>query len=238
MVPLALFAALALAPSCLLPPVDAPIVDPFRPPPCAWCPGNRGIEYDVPAGTPVRAAAAGDGHVQRRRRRHPLRRRRARRRPAGDLRPAGRRPVARPATASRPGPWSGSRPAGSTSASAAATRTSTPRRCSAVWYAAPGWCRPTARRARPAPPPRLRCPAGGPLSRTSVRRPAPCTLVDRPISRWAADPSTRHHLRSLRRRCAGPSTAEESVPWPSSPCDRCSRQVSTSGTRPGAGTRR
>ncbi len=59
MVPLAFVAALALAPSCLLPPVDAPVADPFRPPPCVWCPGNRGLQYDVPAGTPVRAAAAG-----------------------------------------------------------------------------------------------------------------------------------------------------------------------------------
>ena len=39
------------APSCLLaPPVAAPVVDPFREPPCAWCPGNRGIEYGPPAG--------------------------------------------------------------------------------------------------------------------------------------------------------------------------------------------
>ena len=48
-----------LAASCLLPPVNAPVVDPFREPTCTWCPGNRGLEYAVPAGTAVRAAAAG-----------------------------------------------------------------------------------------------------------------------------------------------------------------------------------
>jgi murein DD-endopeptidase MepM/ murein hydrolase activator NlpD len=54
-----LFASLGLLTSCLLPPVVAPVADPFREPACQWCPGNRGIEYTVPAGTPVRAAAAG-----------------------------------------------------------------------------------------------------------------------------------------------------------------------------------
>src|SRR4051794_2376659 len=41
------------------PPVEGPIIDPFRPPACAWCPGNRGIDYAVAPGTPVRASAAG-----------------------------------------------------------------------------------------------------------------------------------------------------------------------------------
>ena len=54
-----LVASLGLVASCLLPPVIAPVADPFREPACRWCPGNRGIEYAVPAGTPVRAAAAG-----------------------------------------------------------------------------------------------------------------------------------------------------------------------------------
>jgi murein DD-endopeptidase MepM/ murein hydrolase activator NlpD len=53
-----LFASLLLS-SCLLPPVTAPVADPFREPACQWCPGNRGIEYAVAAGTPVRAAATG-----------------------------------------------------------------------------------------------------------------------------------------------------------------------------------
>ena len=44
---------------CLLPPVAAPVVDPFRQPACEWCPGNRGLTYAAPAGTAVRAAAAG-----------------------------------------------------------------------------------------------------------------------------------------------------------------------------------
>ncbi len=42
-----------------LPPVDAPVVDPFRPPAGPYGPGNRGLEYAPPPGTPVRASAAG-----------------------------------------------------------------------------------------------------------------------------------------------------------------------------------
>ena len=40
-------------------PVDAPIVDHFRPPPAKWAAGNRGIDYETPAGTPVKAAEEG-----------------------------------------------------------------------------------------------------------------------------------------------------------------------------------
>jgi murein DD-endopeptidase MepM/ murein hydrolase activator NlpD len=39
--------------------VTGTVVDPFRAPACAWCPGNRGIEYEVAAGTRPRAVAAG-----------------------------------------------------------------------------------------------------------------------------------------------------------------------------------
>ena len=42
------------------PPVDAPIVDPFRPPPENWNAGNRGLEYATPPGTAVGASAAGE----------------------------------------------------------------------------------------------------------------------------------------------------------------------------------
>ncbi|MFV0308878.1 MAG: M23 family metallopeptidase [Desertimonas sp.] len=49
----------AIAADCLWPPVDAPVVDHFRSPPCPYCAGNRGLEYSVPAGTSVRALAAG-----------------------------------------------------------------------------------------------------------------------------------------------------------------------------------
>ena len=42
------------------PPVDAPVVDTFRPPPHPWGPGNRGIDYDTRPGTPVLAAAPGE----------------------------------------------------------------------------------------------------------------------------------------------------------------------------------
>ncbi|WP_436795450.1 peptidoglycan DD-metalloendopeptidase family protein [Actinospongicola halichondriae] len=41
------------------PPVDAPISDPFRPPKSAYGPGNRGLTYELPPGTPVHAAAPG-----------------------------------------------------------------------------------------------------------------------------------------------------------------------------------
>jgi hypothetical protein len=42
------------------PPVDAPVVDPFRPPPEDWNAGNRGLEYATTPGTPVAASAAGE----------------------------------------------------------------------------------------------------------------------------------------------------------------------------------
>lgn len=53
-------AGTALGETCWLPPVDAPVVDPFRPPACTWCAGNRGLEYGTPSGTIVRAVAAGE----------------------------------------------------------------------------------------------------------------------------------------------------------------------------------
>ncbi|MDQ6727476.1 MAG: peptidoglycan DD-metalloendopeptidase family protein [Actinomycetota bacterium] len=42
------------------PPVDAPVVDAFRPPPENWNAGNRGIEYATRPGTPVAASADGE----------------------------------------------------------------------------------------------------------------------------------------------------------------------------------
>jgi murein DD-endopeptidase MepM/ murein hydrolase activator NlpD len=44
---------------CLRPPVVGAVVDPFRPPACTWCAGNRGLEYRVADDTAVRAAASG-----------------------------------------------------------------------------------------------------------------------------------------------------------------------------------
>lgn len=44
---------------CLVAPVEAPVVDPYRPPTCVWCPGNRGIEFGPTLGHHVSAAAAG-----------------------------------------------------------------------------------------------------------------------------------------------------------------------------------
>lgn len=40
-------------------PVAAPVSDPFREPVCAWCPGNRGVEFGTARGAPVRAVATG-----------------------------------------------------------------------------------------------------------------------------------------------------------------------------------
>ena len=42
------------------PPVDAPIIDPFRPPAENWNSGNRGLEYATTPGTLVAASAAGE----------------------------------------------------------------------------------------------------------------------------------------------------------------------------------
>jgi len=44
---------------CWSPPIIGRVVDPFRAPSCVWCPGNRGIEYEVDPGVPIRAVAAG-----------------------------------------------------------------------------------------------------------------------------------------------------------------------------------
>ena len=44
-----------------MPPVDAPISDPYRPPATPYGPGNRGIEYATTPGVDVRAS--GDGVV-------------------------------------------------------------------------------------------------------------------------------------------------------------------------------
>lgn len=50
---------LAEARPCWSPPVSAPVTDPFREPTCAWCPGNRGLEYGTSPGSVVRAVATG-----------------------------------------------------------------------------------------------------------------------------------------------------------------------------------
>lgn len=55
----AFIALIMLMPGCYVPPVDAPIVDPFRAPSCAFCAGNRGLEYQPAPGSTVIAAAPG-----------------------------------------------------------------------------------------------------------------------------------------------------------------------------------
>lgn len=52
-------AARAVGPVRYRPPVQAPVVDPFRPPDGPYGAGNRGLEYRTTPGTPVRAIGAG-----------------------------------------------------------------------------------------------------------------------------------------------------------------------------------
>lgn len=52
-------AGAAPAPPTYRPPVDAPVVDPFRLPASRYGPGNRGLEYGTTPGTPVLAPADG-----------------------------------------------------------------------------------------------------------------------------------------------------------------------------------
>ena len=52
-------AGAAAGPPVYRPPTDAPVLDPFRPPPEPWLPGNRGIEYATTVGSPVRAIGPG-----------------------------------------------------------------------------------------------------------------------------------------------------------------------------------
>ncbi len=40
-------------------PVEADVIDPYRPPQCTWCPGNRGITLDSQPGESVRAVRSG-----------------------------------------------------------------------------------------------------------------------------------------------------------------------------------
>jgi murein DD-endopeptidase MepM/ murein hydrolase activator NlpD len=44
---------------CWSPPVDAPVIDPYRSPGCTYCPGNRGLEYGPHPGQPVTAVSSG-----------------------------------------------------------------------------------------------------------------------------------------------------------------------------------
>src|SRR5688500_5962699 len=57
--PVSLFTAAVAALPCFLPPVAAPVVDPFRAPDCPYCAGNRGLEYATHHGQPVLAADDG-----------------------------------------------------------------------------------------------------------------------------------------------------------------------------------
>lgn len=52
-------ASSAQVPEVYRPPVDAVVLDPFRPPAEPWLAGNRGLEYDTSPGTPVYAIGSG-----------------------------------------------------------------------------------------------------------------------------------------------------------------------------------
>lgn len=49
----------AVAAPCWRPPVTGTIIDPFREPPCPYCPGNRGLEYRITGRSPVQAVESG-----------------------------------------------------------------------------------------------------------------------------------------------------------------------------------
>ncbi len=51
--------AAPVRPAVLERPVPGRIVDPYRPPTCRWCPGNRGVDLDARPGEPVRAPLSG-----------------------------------------------------------------------------------------------------------------------------------------------------------------------------------
>ena len=55
----ALMVLISMAQGCYQPPINSPVADPFRAPACAYCPGNRGLEYEPPPGSRVVAATAG-----------------------------------------------------------------------------------------------------------------------------------------------------------------------------------
>ncbi|MEC7434897.1 MAG: hypothetical protein VX582_04665 [Actinomycetota bacterium] len=44
---------------CWGPPVNRPIIDPFRPPPCRWCSGSRGLECAAQSGDDVLSVVSG-----------------------------------------------------------------------------------------------------------------------------------------------------------------------------------
>ena len=44
----------------LMLPTQFPVADSFRPPTCAWCAGNRGIEYVTPPRAPVYSVSSGE----------------------------------------------------------------------------------------------------------------------------------------------------------------------------------
>jgi murein DD-endopeptidase MepM/ murein hydrolase activator NlpD len=52
-------AVASFASSCFPPPVQAPISVPYDRPACSFCPGHRGVEYELAQNTPVRAVSAG-----------------------------------------------------------------------------------------------------------------------------------------------------------------------------------
>ena len=211
---------------------------PFRAPACAYCPGNRGLEYDAAVGSPVRAAAAGTvtfaGVVAgvryvvvapARRSRRPTAVWRRARWCAGDVGGGRASRSARPPTAS-------------TSACAQGDDTSIRRRSSGD-APIPAAAR-SRRRIRAAPSPAADHAMRG-IAVGGGRAPARAdSMSDRLVNPDGHDIIVSLRLRSPRRQepVRRQPQREEYPSWPSSPCDRCWKRVSTSGTRPAVGTRR
>ncbi len=121
----------ALGPVVYTPPVDAPVVDGFRPPPTPYGPGNRGLEYALADVTPVRAAGDGEVIFAGYGRRHAARHDPSRRRAAHQLQLPDRGHGRRAAPgAPGPGHRAGARSPALRCARSRRTRTSTRRCCS------------------------------------------------------------------------------------------------------------
>ena len=216
----------------------------FDAPGCPVCAGHRGIEYGPTLGVAVHAVAGGVVDFAGAGRRNPIRLRAST--PTGGASPTAgcARSSSPPAATVAAGDVVGY--GGARAAAHRARRGGEyvdPRRCSVGSCAARGSCPATAapgvRRRAPHCAARRRC--RDELTRCSGRaEPRDGRYRVRPARTpvRATDIIGRiRQLRSLRRERVR-TEPQRRTPWQSSPCARCSKQACTSGTRPGAGTRR